>query len=534
LPLLKKKLIKLLNYSFLFIEFIQINILNKKKKIFIDLFSLFKSKSLELNKDGIILVEMVENFEFAFKIASASYTLANKYNYKVSIYDCNWNTRLNKPNFQKWLNCFGLHSIIQKVYLAFGDQIIFSNSNLYYNQNLIHHKSDQIFASLIKTSDILDIKFDGVIVGDLIYDTYLRYYHEPTITKLDQRLKFIIRVSLDIYYSFCDLLDSQPIKVLIQSYTSYITHGICSRIALHKGLKVYCISSDAYIIQEAKLDFPYHGINHTKFLPENDISTDKLHIAESLLTKRFEGGIDEATSYMKQSSFFQSNKFESLKLLFNKQNRNIVIYAHDFYDSPHINRLLQFDDLFKFLDETLFFLNNLSDVSVFIKIHPNGILGADDITIKLVQKYNNNNFYILDANVSNLDIIKLKPDIIGTARGTVGIEMSYFEIPVVALFDNIYCNYNFVHTCKSVIEYFNILSGNSNYKIDYNKKNIYNFYYKAYLEQKELDTENVLNKIKVKEHDTYTVGYIVEFLKRNDNKIVEELINLYQKAISLN
>jgi hypothetical protein len=152
--------------------------LNKTKNNFIYLFSLFKSNSSELNKDGIILVEMVENFEFALKMASASYSLANKYKYKVSVYDCHWNTRLNKPNFQKWLNYLGLHTIIQKAYLSFGDKIIFSNSNLYNDQKLIHDKTDQIFSNLINTSDILNIKIEEVLIGDLIYDTYLRYYHK--------------------------------------------------------------------------------------------------------------------------------------------------------------------------------------------------------------------------------------------------------------------------------------------------------------------------------------------------------------------
>ena len=94
---------------------------------------------------------------------------------------------------------------------------------------------------------------------------------------------------------------------------------------------------------------------------------------------------------------------------------------------------------------------------------------------------------ILNNHVSNLDIVKLKPNVIGTARGTIGMEMAYFSIPVVALYDNIYINYNFVHNANTKEEFYKVLKGEMLPNCNFDKELIYKFYYQlcnlGYLEK---------------------------------------------------
>jgi valyl-tRNA synthetase len=123
--------------------------------------------------------------------------------------------------------------------------------------------------------------------------------------------------------------------------------------------------------------------------------------------------------------------------------------------------------------------------------------------------------------VSNLNIIELKPDLIFTARGTVGIEMAYFEIPVVALYDNPYVNFNFVYTARTKEEYYSILRGEKSIKIDFDKKKIYSFYYQAYIEKTSYDTENIIGLLASFNGNTYCDEYL-EMIRQNSDQIFSD------------
>ena len=89
----------------------------------------------------------------------------------------------------------------------------------------------------------------------------------------------------------------------------------------------------------------------------------------------------------------------------------------------------------------------------------------------------------------------MKPDLIATARGTISIEMAYMSIPVVALYDNPYINFHFVHTCYSTNEYYDIINGIKNPIINYDKNQILSFYYQYFLEQTISDKHNVFSNL---------------------------------------
>ena len=156
-----------------------------------------------------------------------------------------------------------------------------------------------------------------------------------------------------------------------------------------------------------------------------------------------------------------------------------------------------------------------NQTNVFIKTHPNGINNSKQITIDLVDSFNSSNFHIIDELVSNLNIVELKPDLVCTARGTVGVEMAYFKIPVVAIYDNIYVNFKFVDSCLTKERYFSIIRGDEQPVINFDKKFIYSFYYQAYLEKAVINGNNIFTNHKLFEKDFNSEEYL-EFLKSND------------------
>lgn len=499
---------------------------NPLEKRFANNLSFFKAKRVQKKKSGIVLVQMVKDYESTIKLAAASKVIAEKYNLQVNFYevDIDWIWSKKETSNRKKFN-----TPLEFIYLSFGSKILFSNSEKYNNQEFIASKLKEITDDLFKNNieSLLHLKFDGILVGDLLYDTYLRFFNKPTIEKIDKELIHIIEVALNVFYNFKALLNENNIKVLLNTYSSYIHHGIPARLCLHYNIPVYTIGSYSYIIQKLEKNYPYHQINHTLFSPDKKLRDDQLELAKQKFLPRFEGNIDEATSYMRSSAFSDKPMNHQLKKLFAEKSRNIVIYVHDFYDSPHINRMLQFPDLFQFLKQTLNVLVNLEDTNVFIKTHPNGITGCKEITIELVNSFNNSHFHIIDESVSNLHIIELKPDLIATARGTVCLEMAYFEIPTIALFDNLFVNFNFTHTCYDKESYFSILKGERKPKNDFNKEHIFSFYYQAFIEKQLMEENNIFTLLATFKGDTYNDKYLEFILSHSKEIFNTKMIGYY-------
>ena len=428
----------------------------------------------------------MDDYEYALKLAAASKVYLEKNNLKVHFYN---------PYWMKWIGWndkiadlyFSLFkSSISKIYSNFGGRMIFDSEKKYHNQQFIKYKLEEIKNGLKKIDDIVHIECEGVVIGDLIYDTYLRFYNIHTIESIqDEKLDVIIEISLNIYYLFKNLLVNKNIKCLFTTYTSYIVHGIVVRLCLEKEIPVYAFGIYDDVLKKIIKEEPYHSFSFWELSSDKKVDELNLNLAKLKLESRFSGKIDEAVLYMRSTSFSNSKIDENLQKMFNEAKRNVVIYTHDFYDSPHVNRGLLFLDLYQFLKKTLENIVEDLETLYWIKIHPNSVGNSRELVEKLVQSFNSKNLKILDETVSNLHIVELKPDLIVTARGTVAMEMAYFEIPVVALYDNPFVNFDFAHTCYDLESYFAIISGEKNTSINFDKNLIYSYYYQAYMESLE-------------------------------------------------
>lgn len=505
--------------------------LTELKKQFADSLTFFRGKAKKETANGILLVQMVKTYDFSIKLAAAAKAIADAENLYINLYavDINW-----PWGERKIYQLFGLLGIgsLKKVHIPFGNKIAFKNADNYRDQELINKKLNEITLNLGNNDieGLLALKFEDVLVGDLIYDTYLRFFHKPTIEEINDKVIYTIRVALNIYYNFKEYIQTSNVKILLNTYSSYIQHGIPARLCLQQGVKVYTLGSYSYAIQQLTLDYPYHQINHSLFDAKRKIAPEDIERAKKQLELRFGGGIDPATSYMRKSAYDGGKTSDALKGLFATQPRNIVIYAHDFFDSPHVNRKLQFPDLYQFLKQTLQALTDLSGTNVFIKLHPNGIDGNKEIAINLINGFNRPYFHILDESVSGVNIIELKPDLIATARGTIGVEMAYWGIPVAALFDNIYANFKFVDTCTTKERYFAVLKGQEKPEIDFDKEKIFSFYYQAFLEQKVPSDFNIFDIFEKYKGEFYSDAYLDYLFSSDYLDTRQHLVDYYTNA----
>ena len=174
-----------------------------------------------------------------------------------------------------------------------------------------------------------------------------------------------------------------------------------------------------------------------------------------------------------------------------------------------------------------------------IKPHPNDTVSSDHIFHEISEKFPN--IDILNKKTSNLDILKLKPNLIITNHSTAGHEFAYLSIPVLNTGDNIHIDYNFNLHAKSKKEIYNIISNLDFYtkKILFNRDSIYEFmymhfvhYYKRYnreglINQKYFYNTDVLKNKKIVEHDDNLLDWYVKNDKKastNINKYIDKFI----------
>jgi len=221
-----------------------------------------------------------------------------------------------------------------------------------------------------------------------------------------------------------------------------------------------------------------------------------------------------------------------LRERFAARRRNVVIFAHDFFDSPHVDRKLQFPDLYRFLEETLAALTDVRDTTVFVKAHPNAVDNCKDRTIELTARFGCPHFHVLDESVSNRSLIELRPDVAATARGTVALEMAYHGVPTVALYDNPYVNFDFVHTCMDKAAFFAILRGEATPLVDCDRDKIRSYFYQAFMEKVDVEAADILNLLATFKGDTYNDRYL-RFLESHATTIfAPRLVDEFRRALA--
>jgi len=448
------------------------------QKQFISQLSKYKI-NWDSSKKKLILAQSVSDYEMCIKIACLSNKLAQQQDANIGLYSAEY---FEKPTnrITKHFSSSKFKTNLDKIYLAFGGKVLYRNNDEWKNQTHINLLCEQIIGTIKTKEDVLNIHIENCKIGDLLYDTYLRYANKPEVELQDPFLKTLILQSLNIYFVTKEKIKTNNVSALVSSYTTYIYHGIAVRICLSQNIPVYTIGAYYSLVHNVTKEYPSHANNHfhfNKLFKTLDNKEEILKQYKSLFEKRFEGVIDSATSYMKQSAF--SNELNK-ELEGVDWKNTIVILAHCFFDSPHIYRDLLFPDFYEWVSFTLNELSKQKELTILVKQHPNGLPQNDPLFAELKKKYNNPNIKFIDKKTSQLQIINSRPKAIVTAYGTAAAEFSYQGFPVLTIYDNPFTAYDFTYLANTKEEYKEMLSKVLTLGPKENKKDVIEYYYMQY------------------------------------------------------
>jgi hypothetical protein len=305
----------------------------------------------------------------------------------------------------------------------------------------------KLWRSLENSDDISKLIIRDILVGDLVIDSYLRFRPSPYFLIRDRFvLTALWQAHRDIRRAYVFFSKCKP-SFYLSSYATYIQHGVAVRVALKVGVTVYAMTGGMIFGKKLSLTDCFHTPDTSSYcsiFTKLDRQEEKLSTAEVQLKHRLSGGVDDATSYMKNSAYaYSDEKLPNVK-------GAVVIFLHDFYDSPHVYDELIFPDFWSWICFTIeTFIK--SGISFWIKPHPNQISLSDNAVQLLLQQYPQ--LKIISSRITNSQLVESGMICGVTAYGTVAHELAYLGVPSICCAKHPHYSFDFCRTAKKIDEY---------------------------------------------------------------------------------
>ncbi len=407
--------------------------------------------------------------------------ICKKYNARIVAYPgyqlLSSNLNLNFIQKLKWKvgNLFSIKS--------FGIHNSFGVSKIFWPKitNEINSKAIKEFNKydkIIKSKSALEnYKINNILIGDLIYDSYLKKNLIPTLDISSKNFKNFFLDSLKLYFFWENYFKKDNVKSLVLYHSVYIS-ALPLRIALSKNIPSYIYNYERfYKLNQSRKFVGLEYLDYKKkfSLFSKNKKKEYLNFSKKKIMKRFKGKVVSDIPYLSKTAY---GKIIKKRVLKRSNKLKILIAPHSFCDSPHCFGNNLFTDHYEWLD-SLGKISNETDYDWYIKCHPDytGYFdNTDELIKKFVIKYPKIEY--LKSNTSHNQIIKEGISAVLTVNGNIAGEYPFFGIPAInASLNHPHINYNFSITPKNKNEYFRLIKKLKSLKLKIKKKEVLEHHY---------------------------------------------------------
>jgi hypothetical protein len=352
-------------------------------------------------------------------------------------------------------------------------------------------KFKHIYSKINSKEDILRISINDILIGDLLYDGYIKSTKEFTINYKSENFKIYLQGFIKLFLFWENYFQKNDVVGVICAHGYYVD-GLILRIAIHKNIKslvmesgqLFNLSKKRYLPHLEWKDYKviFDKLSPTKknLLKEKTIESLENRFNKSLTTNKIDEIVSTRSAY--------SNNYNANKHVLNKNEKiKVLIATHniqDVYNAYGENFFCDFYEWLHFLGK----ISNSTNYEWYIKNHPYysdiKYSWALDYTYlfsdQILNKYKN--IKKIPENTSHHQIINEGIDFVLTVYGTISWEYAYHGVPVLTATKNHRtANYNFNINSNNLDEYKKKLLNLDKIKYQRDQNEIIEFYSMRYI-----------------------------------------------------
>jgi hypothetical protein len=436
----------------------------------------FKSAQSFSKKKPVVLFELNDMHSASIAYSYLSNTLATQFDAEIVAYLPRAFGNQQEKLFFLIKKYFGLQEF--GIFQSFGASDVMAITVTESQRVRAMGLQSTIVENLRDKWDVEKIAVNGVWVGDLIYDTYLKKFKKPTIDLNGAEFRQILQESIETFLWWEDYFNTHDVRAINVSHCVY-NLAMPLRLAVERNIPAFQANVTHVYRMSKRNYFAYGDYRYFReifaTLPET-VKSEGLVEAQRRIEQRFAGKVGVDMAYSTKSAY--GNQLHT-RLLQESSRKKILIATHCFFDSPHSYGNNIFPDFYEWLD----FLGQMSlvtDYDWYIKTHPDYLLGTKEVIDGFIARYPK--LTLLPANASHHQIIAEGIDVALTVYGTIAFEYAALGIPVInCSSNNPHIAYNFNLHPGSVDNYRDlILSLNTlNFTIDI--KEVYEYYFMRHI-----------------------------------------------------
>jgi hypothetical protein len=335
------------------------------------------------------------------------------------------------------------------------------------NKDKIEHITQKEFEKIETVNDLLNYCYDGMIIGDLLYDIVLRTGDwTATVKLIDNRVKKALQeaiLSIEFAKEF-----SVKYNVEVCTFSHNGGHyGFLLRYFSHHQKKVFVGTLGAACFKKViykRGEVPQYSKLHPSFpeiiLNDSKIKATVLNKSNNYFNEYSTGKIinmDFSGAFKTNAKKFSNKETFCKEMGLDPSKRNVFIFLHAFNDLPKTFKT-PYKDFFDWMIKTIDILKENDKVNCIIKVHPlNTLYPTEDFDIieyldEVVQAHSHIK-YIDDKSDFTNESIPFIADVIGTCVGTAGLEYTCYGKKTFISGESSYAQFNICDNIENQEEY---------------------------------------------------------------------------------
>lgn len=301
--------------------------------------------------------------------------------------------------------------------------------------------------------------FGNILIGDLIYDTYLKNNYDlvPTISIKDKKFNIFLDSFFELFVFWVEYFKNNKVKAVISSHSCY-SLAVPLRIANSKKIETFVLSKEYLRRVKNNLLFQNSESKYYKTLFSKISKKKKAKLiseARRRIKDRIKGNYSGDYIYMTKSPF----KNKLIKIRKKKVNKlKVLLATHDYVDAPHALGFHVFPDFYTWFKSTCDIASE-TNFEWYVKTHPRfygkAFKSLDHerlVTKKILEKYPN--IKLLPQDISHNEILNKGINAVISVTGTISMDYALFNVPsILASSSNPFLNYNFSIHSKNYNDY---------------------------------------------------------------------------------